>query len=122
VVVASLVVLALVAGGFILGNQRFNAPWSDKFELSAEFEAVPGVSPGNGQEVRMAGVIVGQIAAAEVNGNGRAQLTMKLDPDVEVYDNARLVLRPKSPLNEMYVTIAPGGPPGKRLSSGATLP
>ncbi len=122
VVITSLVVLALVAGGFILGNQRFEAPWQEKFELSAEFEAVPGVSPGNGQEVRLAGVIVGQITEASVNRHGRPQLTMKLNPDVAIYDNARLVLRPKSPLNEMYVTIAPGGPPGKRLSSGATLP
>ncbi|CAM3381744.1 MlaD family protein [Nocardioides dubius] len=121
-VIGALIALALVAGGFILGNQRFDAPWQDKFLLSAEFEAAPGVSPGNGQEVRMAGVIVGQISGGEVNKNGRAELTMSLEPDVEIYDNARLVLRPKSPLNEMYVTIAPGGPPGKRLASGHTLP
>lgn len=121
-VIAALVVLALVAGGWILSNQRFNAPWQDRFVLAAEFDAVPGVSPGNGQEVRISGVIVGQIVGADVNENGRPQLTMNLDPGVKVYDNARLVLRPKSPLNEMYVTIAPGGPPGRLLDSGATLP
>lgn len=122
VAIAVLLTLGLVASGWILGNQRFNAPWSDKFTLTAEFEAVPGVAPGNGQEVRVAGVMVGQIARAEVGPTGKAQLVMELEPDVELYRDARLVLRPKSPLNEMYVEISPGAPPAERLRSGTTLP
>lgn len=122
VVLASLVVIAGLAGGYILGNQRFSPPWADHLELKAEFEAAPGISPGNGQEVRISGVIVGTISGAEVNDKGRAQLDLQLEPDAKVYDNATLVLRPKSPLNEMYVTIDPGGPPGKLLEDGATLP
>lgn len=122
IVVAGLVVTALIAGGWILGNQGFSTPWSDKVELSAEFEAVPGIAPGNGQEVRISGVIVGNISGAEVNKKGRSQLKMELEPGHRIYSNASLVLRPKSPLNEMYVTIDPGGPPGKLLTSGATLP
>lgn len=122
IAVTSLVVVALMAGGWILSNQRFTPPWADKYELSAEFEAVPGIAPGNGQEVRIAGVVAGQISGARVNENGRAELQMRLEPGHTVYDNAKLVLRPKSPLNEMYVTIDPGGPPGKPLPSGATIP
>ena len=108
IVMALLLVLATAAGSWVLGNQRFTAPWADRFELAAEFEAVPGVAPGNGQEVRMHGVIVGQITDARVNDAGRAELVMSLDPGHPVYENARLVLRPKSPLNEMYVEIDPG--------------
>lgn len=122
VVMALLLVLALAAGSWVLGNQRFTAPWADRFEFSAEFEAVPGVAPGNGQEVRMHGVIVGQITDAHVNDEGRAELTMSLEPGHEIYDNAQLVLRPKSPLNEMYVEVDPGGAPGRKVSSGTTLP
>jgi phospholipid/cholesterol/gamma-HCH transport system substrate-binding protein len=122
VVVLVLLVLALVSGGIILGNQRFTPPWADRFALTATFEGAPGVSPGNGQEVRVAGVIAGQITGAEVGPDGLARVAMELEPGTELYDNARLVLRPKSPLNEMYVEIAPGRPPGRRLISGAALP
>lgn len=122
VVMALLIVLATVAGSWVLGNQRFTAPWADRFELAAEFEAVPGVAPGNGQEVRMYGVIVGQITDARVNDEGRAELVMSLDPGHPVYEDARLVLRPKSPLNEMYVEIDPGTPEAGRVESGTTLP
>lgn len=122
VVMALLLVLAAAAGSWVLGNQRFTAPWADRFEFAAEFEAVPGVAPGNGQEVRMHGVIVGQITDARVNDAGRAELVMSLDPGHPVYENARLVLRPKSPLNEMYVEIDPGAPPAARVENGETLP
>ncbi|HVK30479.1 MAG TPA: MlaD family protein [Nocardioides sp.] len=122
ITMALLLVLATAAGSWVLGNQRFTAPWADRFELAAEFEAVPGVAPGNGQEVRMYGVIVGQITDARVNDAGRAELVMSLDPGHPVYEDARLVLRPKSPLNEMYVEIDPGTPDAGRVESGATLP
>lgn len=122
IALAGLVSLALVAGVTILTQQRFTPPWADRYELSAEFEAVPGISPGNGQEVRIAGIIVGQIAAAEVGANGRAKVRMSLEPGQKVYRNAHLVLRPKSPLNEMYVSIDPGGPPAAVIPSGGTLP
>lgn len=120
-VLAALVVVALVAGGGILSQQRFNAPWSDTFELNAEFEALPGIAPGNGQEVRLAGVVIGQITGARVNREGRPELRMELEKGHPIYDNARLVLRPKSPLNEMYVTIDPGTPQGRLLHSGDHL-
>ena len=115
------IVLAVGAGGWILSEQNFKPPWSNDMTVNAEFAAVPGVSPGNGQEVRVAGVIVGNIAGAEVNDRGLSQLKMTLKPGTKIYDNATLVLRPKSALNEMYVTIAPGGPPGARVESGHTF-
>lgn len=114
------IVLAVVAGGWILSQQNFQAPWSNDMTVHAEFAATPGVAPGNGQEVRVAGVIVGQITGADVNSDGHAQLTMSLEKGTKLYDNASLVLRPKSALNEMYVTIDPGGPPAELVSSGHT--
>lgn len=117
-----LVVLGMVVGGYIISNQRFNWPWADEITLVAEFESAPGISPGNGQEVRVAGVPVGDVRKAEVTEKGTAQLTMAVAADQAIYRNARLVLRPKSPLNEMYVEISPGGPPAERVTSGASFP
>ncbi|MCW2720792.1 MlaD family protein [Pseudonocardia sp.] len=122
VIVLVLLALAMISGGIILGNQRFTPPWADRYIVNAAFEAAPGVSPGNGQEVRIAGVIVGQISDATIGPDGKARLALDMNPGTTIYDNARLVLRPKSPLNEMYVEIAPGGPPGKPVPSGGSLP
>ncbi|MEN8674052.1 MlaD family protein [Nocardioides sp.] len=122
IVIGTLIVLALVSGSVILGNQRFTAPWADRYQLSAEFEATPGIAPGNGQEVRMNGVIVGQITGARVGDEGRAVVDMELEPEYSVHEDAVLTLRPKSPLNEMYVTINPGTSSSPQVPSGSTLP
>lgn len=121
-VLAIVIVLAAVTGGYILSQQRIEWPWQSRFEFQALFHDAPGISPGNGQEVRIAGAKVGTIDDAGVGNNGDARLTFDIDAKYRVYDNATVVLRPKSPLNEMYVELNPGGPPGKPLSNGATLP
>jgi phospholipid/cholesterol/gamma-HCH transport system substrate-binding protein len=121
-VVVALVALAGVVGGVILSNQRFNWPWEDSFALYATLEEVPGVAPGQGQEVRIAGVPVGDIRSASVDDEGNARLELALDPEHKVYDNATVVLRPKSPMNEMYVELNPGGPPGRQIANGDVLP
>jgi len=121
-VVTALVVLAASVGGWILGNQRFTPPWDDQKIIYATFEGTPGISPGNGQEVRIAGVPVGEIRSVEVNEQGNAKVELAIEPKHDVYDNATVVMRPKSPLNEMYVLLDPGTPAGKPLSDGDTLP
>jgi phospholipid/cholesterol/gamma-HCH transport system substrate-binding protein len=121
-VMAALLALGLTVGGIILGNQRFNPPWANERIVNATFDATPAISPGNGQEVRIAGVSVGDIRSASVDDNGKAVLRLAVDRKYTVYDNARVVLRPKSPLNEMYVELSPGGPPGKELPDGDVLP
>lgn len=115
IVLIALIVIAAVVGGIILANQRFVAPWDDRQIFYAAFEATPGISPGNGQEVRIAGVNVGDIVDAKLDDNGQALLKLSIERGHHVFENARLVLRPKSPLNEMYITIAPGGPPAKEI-------
>ncbi|MBB6375586.1 phospholipid/cholesterol/gamma-HCH transport system substrate-binding protein [Pseudonocardia eucalypti] len=122
VVVLALIVIAGVVGGIILGNQRFVPPWSDRLVISAEFPATPGISPANGQEVRIAGVNVGDITDAEVTRQGKVRLTLSVEHGHRLYENASLLLRPKSPLNEMYVAISPGGPPAREVGANHVFP
>lgn len=125
VILVVLVVLASVSGGVILSHQGSgltNWPWSGRTVLRAQFDEAHGVAAGQGQEVRIAGVTVGAIQDARVDDDGKAELELGIDPKYTVHDNAVLVLRPKSPLNEMYVELNPGGPPGKPLADGALLP
>jgi len=122
-IVAGLVVLGSGVGGYILTHQRISFPWDDRVAFQADFEEAPGVAPGQGQEVRIAGVPVGEITAADVSPSGRARLTLSVKARYgEVYRNARVWLRPKSALNEMYVLLDPGGKPAPRLRPGAVIP
>ncbi|MCF7550726.1 MlaD family protein [Pseudonocardia sp. WMMC193] len=121
-IMAVLLLLGLTVGGVILANQRFNPPWADDQVFFATFESAPAISPGNGQEVRIAGITVGDIRGASVDEDGHARLELAVQGDHPVYDNATVVLRPKSPLNEMYVELNPGGPPGNPLGEDAVLP
>ena len=122
-IVAGLVVLATGVGGYILSHQRVSFPWQEKISYRADFEEAPGVAPGQGQEVRIAGVPVGEITKADITGDGRARLTLSLKKKYgTVYANAKAFLRPKSQLNEMYVFLEPGGKPAKALEPGSVIP
>jgi phospholipid/cholesterol/gamma-HCH transport system substrate-binding protein len=122
-IVAGLIVVSSAVGVYILGHQRISFPWNNRVAYLADFEEAPGVTPGQGQEVRIAGVPVGEITAADVTRSGRARLTLSLEPRyATVYRNARAWLRPKSPLNEMYVLLDPGGKPASRLKAGTVIP
>lgn len=119
---AACVVVGLVCSGYILSHQDWQPPWEDRYEFSAEFDKAPAVRPESLQEVRIAGVQVGRITAAEPTAAGLARVTMAIDPEHTVYENARVVIRTKSPLNVMYATLDPGGPPAAELAEGSTIP
>lgn len=117
-----LVVVGTTTAGFFLSHERFNPPWEDRYSVFANFSQAPGVSPGKGQEVRIAGVEVGDIRSTSLTSDGHARLELRVNNDQKIYSNAKIVLRPKSPLNDMYVEINPGGPPGHVLRDGALVP
>lgn len=119
---AVIVAIGLASVGYMLAQAGIVAPWADRYEFSADFEEASGVRPESLQEVRIAGVTVGKIIAAQPRPDGKARVTMSLEPGHQVYDNARAVLRSKAPINVVYVALNPGGPPGKPLAAGGTLP
>jgi phospholipid/cholesterol/gamma-HCH transport system substrate-binding protein len=123
-IIAWLVAVAIgtVAAGYFLAHERFNPPWENKYSVFATFDQAPGVAPGKGQEVRIAGVEVGDIRSSKVSNDGHAVLELRVADDQKIYSNAKYVLRPKSPLNDMYVEISPGGPPGTLLHDGSSAP
>ncbi|MEJ2889863.1 MlaD family protein [Actinomycetospora aeridis] len=121
-VLVGVAALGVTAAVIILSQLDVVPPWSGYREIKVEVTDAVAVSPGNSQEVRIAGVPVGLIEDAEATDHDTSILTLSIEPGHPIFDNARAVLRPKNPLNEMYVSLAPGGPPGRELGADDVLP
>lgn len=119
---AVLVVIGLVTAVIIKTYLGGTAPWSDRTVVVAEFEQVPGLNPASQNTVTIAGVRVGTVSAAEVSDNGTARITMVLEGDYDVYRDARAVLRPKNPLNEMQIELNPGTSASGELGEDEVIP
>jgi phospholipid/cholesterol/gamma-HCH transport system substrate-binding protein len=122
----ALVVVGVVVGAFIVGHQRLVVPaWvpllgHDYYYLDAEFTAAPGVLPGQGNQVTISGIKVGEIDGVRLH-DGRAVLRLRIDQRFgHVHRDARLLLRPKTGLKDMVVELDPGNR-GPELRSDATL-
>ena len=73
--------------------------------------------------MRIAGVMVGTVSKAVVTDDGHARLSLSLKPQyATVYENARVILHSKSPVNDMYVSLQPGGPPARALPPDSVIP
>jgi len=109
-------------------------PWDEVMRIEAQFATGQAVTPGQGQTVTVAGVKVGDIANVRLE-DGQAILGLDLDPDKlgPLYRNARMLLRPKTGLNDMSVQLDPGRPDpglpdrgrlrdGDRLAAANTQP
>lgn len=117
-----LIALGTLTTSVVLINQRYDWPWQDKFVFQADFAETPGISPSNGQEVRIAGVTVGSITGADVTDAGLSRLTLSLEPGHTVYKDTQLVLRAKTPLNDMYVEMSQGNADAGKLGEDDIIP
>jgi phospholipid/cholesterol/gamma-HCH transport system substrate-binding protein len=120
-------VIALAVAGVILSNQRFYLPaWvpvvgTDFFELEAELATGQAVVPGQGQTVNVAGVKVGEVGEVELR-DGRAVVQMLIkDEYKKVYRDATILLRPKTGLKDMYLSLDPGTRAAGRMREGSTV-
>jgi phospholipid/cholesterol/gamma-HCH transport system substrate-binding protein len=113
--IIGLVVAGVVTTFVILGNQASALPsWlpilgEERFELQGEFTSAQAVTPGQGQAVVIAGIKVGDITKVDLV-DGHAQVTMEIDNDKAglIKDDASLLLRPKTGLNDMVIEVDPG--------------
>jgi phospholipid/cholesterol/gamma-HCH transport system substrate-binding protein len=128
IAIFALLFAALFSGYVILANQRASLPsWlpvlgTDRFELKAEFSSAQAVTPGQGQAVDMAGIQIGDITGVELE-NGHALVTMEVENDKAhlINQDASLLLRPKTGLNDMVIDVDPGTS-GEDIEEGSTVP
>ena len=128
VAVVGLVVLALAIAGYILLHQPAFSFNQSYYSVQAQFANAAAVTPGQGQAVTIAGVQVGQVGGVTLV-DGRAVVTMNVYRKyAPIYRNATVLLRPRTPLKDMYLALDPGTrqagavPDGGMLSASATSP
>jgi phospholipid/cholesterol/gamma-HCH transport system substrate-binding protein len=123
-----MMLVALGTTYYILSQERFHLPsWvpaagSDFYRLNVELQTGQAVVPGQGQTINIAGVKVGDVKSVKLQ-NGVALVSVDMEKKyAPVYRDAKVLLRPKTGLKDMYLALDPGTRDAGALPSGGTIP
>ncbi len=126
--IIALVIGAILVTGFIFLHQPSFTFLKNYYVVRAAFSSAAAVTSGQGQTINIAGVQVGDVGGVQLE-NGHAVVTMDIFPKYgPIYRNATVLLRPRTPLKDMYLELNPGTksagevPNGGFLGVGATNP
>ena len=124
VLVGAVTVLVAIVAVFLSYNANTGLPFVPTYDLNANLPS--GAQLVRGFEVRIGGARVGQISSIEPkqreDGSTYAQITMKLDKEIEPLPaDTELLVRPRSALGLKYVELRPGRSE-QGLESGSTVP
>jgi phospholipid/cholesterol/gamma-HCH transport system substrate-binding protein len=126
--IAALIVAAIGVTVYILEHQPSFVFGRSYYTVKAPFATAAAVTAGQGQAVTIAGVQVGQVGGVSLQ-DGRAVVTMNIYKKyAPIYNDATVLLRPRTPLKDMYLALDPGTraagavPAGGSLSAGNTNP
>jgi phospholipid/cholesterol/gamma-HCH transport system substrate-binding protein len=128
VAILVLVAGALAVAAYVLYHQPSFTFGQSYYSVRAEFASSAAVTPGQGQAVTIAGVQVGLVGGVQLE-DGRAVVTMNIFKQyAPIYRDATVLLRPRTPLKDMYLALDPGTtragavPNGGMLGAGSTAP
>ncbi len=122
-VLATITVIGTAAAVAVLLDERLPNPFVSTYDVRVELAAADGVVPGYGQPVNVAGVPVGTIAGARVQGS-RALITMAIERSKlpHVFRDATAALEPVTPLKDMELDLDPGHADAGTLGAGVIIP
>ncbi len=129
IAIVVLLILGIVTTSVIIVSQHATIPsWvpfigTTRFDINAEISSAQAVTPGQGQTVNIAGIKVGEIKAVDLQ-NGNANLTLAIEPRYAklIHDDASILLRPRTGLQDMTVALDPGTQSSPKIEEGATIP
>jgi phospholipid/cholesterol/gamma-HCH transport system substrate-binding protein len=113
------ILVTTIATGFLvvtIGNISFAA----SKEYKAVFSDATGVTKGD--DVRVAGVKVGNVEDVEVVERTRALVTFKVAKDQQVTDSTDATIRYRNLVGQRYIALTQGGGGPDTLPPGATIP
>lgn len=103
--------LVMIMGGFGLGSQT---------EYKAVFSSAAELTPGD--DVRVAGVVVGQVKKVEIHERDQAMVTFQVLDDVPLTAKTQADIRFLNLIGDRYMSLSQADDGAKRLEAGATLP
>jgi phospholipid/cholesterol/gamma-HCH transport system substrate-binding protein len=89
-----------------------------RYTLYANFEKVGGIKPG--AVVEIAGVEVGKVKSVEINKAYQAVLSLLIERNIKIQEDAIASIKTKGLIGEKYIQITPGGS-DKSLPDGGTI-
>jgi phospholipid/cholesterol/gamma-HCH transport system substrate-binding protein len=128
IAIVALLLGAIAVTGYIFLHQPSFTLFKNYYVVNVPFSSAAAVTAGQGQTVNIAGVPVGQVGGVSLR-DGHAVVSMDMYKKyAPIYRNATVLLRPRTPLKDMYLALDPGDPSagavpnGGSLSVGATIP
>jgi phospholipid/cholesterol/gamma-HCH transport system substrate-binding protein len=100
-----LVILAIL-GYFVLKIERVSVGGGPAKKVTAIFDSVAGLEKKS--KVRVAGVPVGEVTNIRLRPDGKAEVEMDIDRDVELHNGAFARIVNLGLLGEKYIEIVPG--------------
>ena len=121
IAIVALMIGAVVVSGYILEHEPSFHFDQSYYTVNAEFSTAAAVTGGQGQAVTIAGVPVGLVGGVSLQ-DGHAVVTMNIDKQyAPIYKNATVLLRPRTPLKDMYLALDPGTKSTGAIPNGGTL-
>jgi phospholipid/cholesterol/gamma-HCH transport system substrate-binding protein len=113
-VLASVIVtgtLTAIMGSFAFGSQA---------EYKAMFSSASLLSKGD--DVRVAGVTVGEVTGVEIKNRNEAQISFQVESDVPVTRGSRAEIRFLNLVGSRYLALVAGERGAPKLTEGGTIP
>lgn len=88
------------------------------YQVFVTFDNVSGLKKGAAVEV--AGVDVGRVESIQLSPGDRAKVTLRLEKDLKLHDDAIASVRTKGIIGDKFVKLSPGSS-GKVIPSGGKI-
>ena len=120
-VVGAVTLLVFALAGF--GLVRFlSGSFKSGYEVTATF-ARAGQLLRAGSDVKLRGVLVGEVKRIDIARDGRARVTMRMFLDQRIPDNVGAAIRAKTLFGEKFISLsAPTQPSSRTLRAGSEIP
>ena len=115
-VFAIIVVLILSYMTFKVGGLPFT--WNKGYRLYATFNDIKGLDDKS--RIKISGVDSGTVEKIRLK-DGKAELTLLMEPDVKIYSDAEATLRMTGLLGDKYLALSPGTSQNPLLKDGDTI-
>ncbi|MFN2611802.1 MAG: MlaD family protein [Solirubrobacterales bacterium] len=122
--IAVQIVGAMIFLGYTLVKKDIHLPFTaSRYQVQVIFPDAQGLDPKDGPSAAVAGSPVGKVTDVRYE-NGRALVTLELDPEVrgKIFADASARVRPASALQNLLVNVDPGSPQTGRLPDGQPIP